>query len=829
MSVNFIYRRLTICCLQMNLAFAMLLGFQNSLAYPPDRIVPDRFGYELEMDSRHLSRVVNIFDLEKSKENFYRLLNKELLTNASTPSDKADAYYQNRILMLLSRNIDSYLYNEEAFWNLPESLRSELSKGLNLNKKDTLEVKENTLLQAQSRGKQLTDSLDHSQDNVQIKEESQSRIILDPYSLDAGSRTKNNLGPQSNKTGIINSSDFTRSSNGLYIPESIQRGGILVDSSVKKDLEKKSDWPVVHIRWKGLPFKEKLKHFNFDYASDFLKASLIFESNHKTKNVEYAINALPLLDRHSDFMRNMEYHFEGITGNWYLEIKPDTPMTMTDVVKSLRQKFSSLAIPWDRSVLVDQQRSDLGLHLHLGFSNPNQVNIEHENRLIQNYNLLTLIRLLANPANQGVLQTDSSPDFAEKRQRAYELAVNYYHLPIASKGLIRWIDRGHIEVRELTKSADETIKEISELYLLSDKDGKTKVANEIKKALGQYPKILKTIEQNNYIVLFELGELLGDSKYIEDAYAKLTYELIHRNPKSVQDLQYIHSSNLFFRLVQRLIEDHKDSSPEVKKAITEVISIYHIKHASTPDFSGYNIFNKIFTSDFHKFFILTMLDTGLEKDFKDIILKSCQVKLTWEDQKLFVKKILNNDFLQSLISNELKATDTKFKNKLLTDSAGGGSNADLNFIEAKRFEVVAGMLALFGDRSHSGWGFYENFNEQLSMLPSDIRHLFLLMSDSVQLPQGEINFSVFKKILSIQDVWTRQQLNTVLKRSLKSRNPVLWQLWNKLFAGEINIRQMETLYKESREQKISDLSKMFPLTAVKKKPEVSNCNKIYAR
>ncbi len=40
-----------------------------------------------------------------------------------------------------------------------------------------------------------------------------------------------------------------------------------------------------------------------------------------------------------------------------------------------------------------------------------------------------------------------------------------------------------------------------------------------------------------------------------------------------------------------------------------------------------------------------------------------------------------------------------------------------------------------------------------------------------------------------------------------------------LFAGEIDIRQMETLYKESREQKISDLSKMFPLTAVKKKPD----------
>ncbi len=842
MTVNFFYIRRTICSSKLYIKLEKALipililvlinftGIQNSLAKDPiNRPTPDIFGYELEIDSRHLSRIINIFDLEHTKKTFYYLLNKEFSKSDQSPFEKltlkTESYYQYRILLLLSKYIDTYLYNEDAFWSLPENIRNELSKGLNLNKKDTLVIKENAIIQNRMGPIASANAPNFSQNSQKDDLGTPSSIILDPYSVGIMPKTKNTQEANPQNEGNLIPTDFSRSSSGLYIPQSLQQGGVLVDAHIKNDIERKSEWPVVHMRWKGLPFKEKLKYFNIDYASDILKASLIFEANHENKSIEYAKNILPLANDSTDFMTNMDYHFEGNTGNWYLEIKPEAPLSEKEVLESLRQKFSHLSIPWDRSVSANQNKSDLSLHLHLGFSNPNQINIADENRLIQNYNLLTLIRLLSNPANQNVLQMERSKFFSERQQRSTNFAVNFYHLPITSKGLIRWIDRGHIEVRELTKSADKIIQEISELYRLSENEGKNKIANEIKRTISQYPHILKIIEQNNYIVLFELGELLDDPKYTRTGYDKLNNELNHQNPKSILDVQYIHSSSLFFQLLQSLIQDHKDGSLDLKKAFADVITIYYIKHSSNLDLTDYNIFHKLFLIDFHKFFIWTVFNTDLGNEFKNIILKSCQVKLNWNEQKTLIKKLLNKDYLLKLISNEQFLTTHKL---ISTKTTIATDNEIKNIqIERKRFELIAGMLALYGDKSNLSWSFYESFNEQLTMLPADIKHLFLLLNDILPLNQNDIDFTVFEKIISIPDDWTVQELNKILKRSLKNRNPVLLQLWNKLFAGEINVQQMKNLYQSSREQKISDLQKMFPFTESKKKSDVYNCNKIY--
>ncbi|MGZ3711433.1 MAG: hypothetical protein ACXVBE_06735, partial [Bdellovibrionota bacterium] len=420
-------------------------------------------GFDMEFSARSLRWLVPYYDLD--------YLEQQIASGGQ------------REKLLKPEILEDYVLNRKAFAELPLALRQKLSAGLDLEKKVNF-----------------------------LRDEKMSLVDADGKA------------PLSDKKIIMpnDASGLKTSPGALLLPEkptfrpnqNLEKSNSLIK---QEGISLQSDWQLLNSRWNNLPLAEKqaaVKVANLDHGKI---ADLILDLDVPKKDpvtMKKYLRAradapawlgklVATLDGHEPEagkekrLRPIEYALDGPAEN-----KEEAFQILDSIIDA--SKTTQI-----RKAPHKVAQVDTGFHLHIGLKPgaPGELTNNLEPVLLEYRRLLAIRMLAAGPHNNAII-------FPEAEGKAYvvETAYDRWHRdgllggPGSGKGLVRLVDRSHVEIREQTGSPKETYREFIDLVQKGKDEARKIVGAEIQALMKKDPSIAKRIADINPKLLVDFKE-----------------------------------------------------------------------------------------------------------------------------------------------------------------------------------------------------------------------------------------------------------------------------------------------------------------------------------
>jgi hypothetical protein len=457
---------------------------------PPLVLGRTAIGFDMEISDRILQRLIPYFDLDfmqaKIGKRWAKVVPDEILNN--------------------------YLVTREAFFSLPLELQTQLSEGLSLAEGPKL-LQGTKILAAD--GTPLSEQVS-TLPQLLRPTNSQEQALIRP----------NGSNPVPLEISKHN--------------EFIKPKFILTDEASNKTSQLiRTDWPILVARWRMLPREIKLANARLDKFSSIDAAGVVIRLPVEGKSVKDMAKFLKLRSDAPEWLRELNFSLDSV----FERYKPATfEMSLdgvyldeAEMLQFITQLTNALRIDGLMKNPLRQMRMDVAFHWHISFPGANETieeNRRYQKRL-EKYKLLMLMRILAAGEQNDSVLTDTLHQAynarraeAEGKKVSFVQTYNTFSTPIyrspfsnylsLDKGLLSLVEdqksqvRGkHTEVREQTKSPQETLKEFIELISTpSDSEFNKLCDSEILATLKQHPDIYQRILKWNPRILLDLEELM---------------------------------------------------------------------------------------------------------------------------------------------------------------------------------------------------------------------------------------------------------------------------------------------------------------------------------
>lgn len=394
-------------------------------------------GFDTEMGSRQLRWLMPHFDADQ--------LEKAVRGSADN-KDK-----------LTADVLEDYVLQKDAFDSLPAKLREKLSQGLDL----------------ENRGQVLR---------------SQPAGLLDASGNALGGDRPKILLPDSAPPSFPD----LKSSSVILRPDAKPATLEMPKLILPEDMAptSRSDWAVLNARWQALPLAEKQAAVRVKHLSPDKAAELVMSLQVPATDPDALREYLRPKASAPAWLKKFDIYFDvSAAGNPPIEFALKGPeRNINAAFEAAQALFRETKTEQIRANPHKQLRTDTAFHLHIGLRPGAPPAMEKKmEELLKSYRRLLLARLLqAGPQNDVI----AMPGKTTRSRVAFDNELG-------ERGLVRRVEPGHVEIRELAAHPRETFTEFAELMDLDLPEAHARINREISAIAKSDSTVLRRIAALN--------------------------------------------------------------------------------------------------------------------------------------------------------------------------------------------------------------------------------------------------------------------------------------------------------------------------------------------